>query len=406
MKDSAYASVTNEQVVREVEVMNTGRLDQKWNDWLIFVLLIAPAFAISLPIKGLSMLLIPALVAVYLCRSELQVDRELKLIALLFVGYILVFTFLSQDLSRSAKGAYDMLRALLMFPVALLLGRMLEDPRRHLLFTMTAALLIAGHFFFPQSHFQTYFHGYHQNPNNVAVNLVVYLLLAFPTLTAGRLRWPEVLSGAAALVMALVLLGQANSRGAWAGVFAGSVACTLAWHRVSLRYRLCAMVALVAGLVAIMQFANVKGVDLRHRDQIWLGLYEVTLEERPWFGYGINYVKDLMREQGLPHLTAHNLFLEIFVSSGMVGLMIIAYIVYRLVCHLLRYHYRQSSRFFMGLFGTFAFLTMGQFDLKLSGFDFLASICLFLGLLYSQRIHLNHLLHSAGPANPPGLNST
>lgn len=383
MNDPVYSGVVIEQNFQEIREMSTNGLHRKWIDWLAFLLLIIPVFAIHLPIQGLSTLLIPALVVVYLRRSEWQVDRELKFIALVFVGYVLVFTLLSQDLSRSGKGAYDMLRALLMFPVALLLGRMLDDPRRHLLITVVAALLIAGNFFFPQSHF----HGYHQNPNNVAVNLVVYLLLAFPTLAAGRLRWPIVLAGAAALVMALVLLEQTNSRGAWAGVFAGGVACALAWRQISLRYRLSATAALAAGLVGIMQFANVKGFDLNARDQIWLGLYEATIIERPWFGYGINYVKDLMVAEGLPTLTAHNLFLEIFVSSGVIGLVVMAYIVYRLVRHLRRYQYHRNSRFFMGLFGIFALLTMGQFDLKLSGFRFVASICLFLGLLYSQRIY-------------------
>ena len=98
---------------------------------------------------------------------------------------------------------------------------------------------------------------------------------------------------------------------------------------------------------------------------------------------------------GLPTQTAHNIFLELFVSTGLIGLAAFLYIAYRLSVLLLRQRYAGGAVLYSGIGGLTAFLVMGQFDLKFASFKFIGMISCFLGLIYSQRLQ-------TPPANQTG----
>jgi len=355
-------------------------------EWLVLFVLTAAVLSIYVPYNLRDPLLFVGLLAAYRERHLIRVDAGLKHVVLLVLAYAVIFTVISTDPARSAKGAYDMARGMLVFFVGYLLASKLQDSSRFIAFTAMVVVVILLAFLLPQQTGQgEIFYGYHPNPNNTAVSLVIYTILCIPMVgTAGR-KAGWLLSGVGVAAGAYLLV-LANSRGAWLGMFGACMAILFVQTRIRRVHRLAISGAIAAAFLIVFLFANVKGASLSLRDQIWLGLLNETLQSGPWLGFGLNCVKDVMASLGLPTLTAHNLFLEIFVSSGVVGLAFMLFVMVVLVRHLLSFEYRRTAPFYMGIGGLVAYFLMAQFDLKMSSFRFMATMALFLGLLYSQRL--------------------
>lgn len=355
-------------------------------EWLVLFVLTAAVLSIYVPYNLRDPLLFVGLLAVYRERHLIRVDAGLKHVVLLVLAYAVIFTVISTDPARSAKGAYDMARGMLVFFVGYLLASKLQDSSRFIAFTAMVVVVILLAFLLPQKtgHGET-FYGYHLNPNNTAVSLAVYVILCIPMVGNGRRKAGWLLSGVGIAVGAYLLL-LANSRGAWLGMFGACMVILFVQMHVRRVQRLAISGVVAAVFLVVFLFANVKGASLSLRDQIWLGLLNETLHSSPWLGFGLNCVKDVMVSLGLPTLTAHNLFLEIFVSSGVVGLAFMLFVMVVLVRHLLSFEYRRTAPFYMGIGGLVAYFLMAQFDLKMSSFRFMATMSLFLGLLYSQRL--------------------
>lgn len=363
-------------------------------DQLSIGLVVLALFAIQLP-KGGTLLLLPVLLLAYVQRAQFRIDPELKRVGLGFIIYVLVFSIVSSDPSRSAKGAYDILRGLLVFFPAVWLGTRLTTEDRW----QSIALLIAlsfslVNFAFPDIGGNQAFYGFYDNPNNVAVALTAHLCLLIallPRQSTGHRTWKtwNMLAFVTALGSFLYLLVLANSRGAWLGVAAAFSLIALLQPGITRRIKLALVLAAVACVGVLVAAVDLKGFGygtVGARIVIWGGLWSLTVENHIWLGYGINYVKDLLAASGLPTLTAHNIFLELFVSTGLIGVAAFLYVVYRLASFMFRQHYARGPVLYAGIGGLAAFLVMGQFDLKFASFKFIAMICCFLGLIHSQRL--------------------
>ena len=353
-------------------------------------LVLMTLFAIQLP-EGGTLLLLPALLLVYFQRAVFHIEPELKRIGGLFIAYVVIFAVVSTDPSRSAKGAYDIVRGLLVFFPAVWLGVQLARVQERSFAVFIGLLFILANLAFPHVIGEQVFYGYHDNPNNVAVALTAHLFLLaalYPQRLAGPRFW-HVLAFVAALCAALLLLVLANSRGSWLGVAVAFSLITMLQPAIPRRIKLALILAAGAGLLALVTLADMKGFGygtVGARIEIWTGLWKLTVTDHLWLGYGINYVKDVLMASGLPTLTAHNVFLELFVSTGLIGLTTFLYIVYRLVAFLLRQNYTRGAVLYAGVGGLAAFLVMGLFDLKFASFKFIAMTSCFLGLIYSQRV--------------------
>lgn len=373
--------------------MKIRLFDMERSDWraqLSIGLVLIALFAIQLPDGG-SLFLLPALLLAYMQRSTFHIESELKWIAAVFVLYLLFFSIVSTDPSRSAKGAYDIMRGLLVFFPALWLGKQLAQTQGRSIALLIGLLFILVNFAFPIANGDQTFYGLYDNPNNVAVALTgsLFLLVAlYPTLQNHFRQWqlPVFL---AALSAALFLLALANSRGSWLGIAVALVAITLLRPTIARSIKLATVLAVCAGLLALVTLVDMKGFGygtVGARIEIWEGLWAQTVTDHLWLGYGVNYVKDIMMASELPTLTAHNIFLEIFISTGLIGLAIFLYIAYRLTAFLFRQRYASGPILNAGIGGLTAFLVMGQFDLKFASFKFIAMTSCFLGLIYSQRL--------------------
>lgn len=353
--------------------------------WASFASLAASILSLYVPFGLRDLFFLVALVFVYRERSVFDVGPGLKCIAIMLVAYIVVFSIFSADSGRSAKGAYDMLRGVLMFFVGYLLAHKLADAKMALAFVVAVLGAILGGFAFPQYHEMEPFFGYHENPNNSAVTFVVYVLLVIPAFFSVNHKRQVASVGLIALVSGIYLLLLTNSRGAWLGLFGAGVMGLMFARRLKVGHRAALIVLASAGFSLALLFSNYKGSSLSLRDHIWMGLLDETWTESPWLGFGINTVKDIMMDMELPTLTAHNLFVEIFVSSGAVGLGYMLILMVALLFLLMSYRYRLTAQFYVGLTGLTAYFLMAQFDLKMSSFIFMASVSFFIGMLYSQR---------------------
>lgn len=361
------------------------------SDTVKLVGLASPVFGLYLPIEGLSTLLLLAILVLVRERQKIVVGPGLRFVFYLFIVYLVLFcASAGQEGWRSSlKGSYDILRGLVFFPLGLLLARQLDDRDRALLFSATAAIIVFGNFIFDRG---DYF-GYQPNPNSVAIAVFFQMLLciaAYPrawgrSQGGGAVQWLAPSLTVMALIGGVYLLSVAHSRGVWLG--AGCAALfVIVFGMVSQRLRLVFGTTVVIALVVQLYFGNYKGFGFGLRDQIWSLLLEKTITERPWLGFGINSVKKLMLENGFSFTSAHNILIEIFVSSGLVGLAAMATIMLLLIREFRRWRYRQTPLRWIALAGLIAFAVIGLVDLQFASYRFIATISLLLGLLYSQRM--------------------
>lgn len=355
-------------------------------DDLQIVLLTLAFFSIYMPWKWCTALVAVVLLLLVVNRRELQLPTGWKIPAALLLAWLVIFSFISIDVSRSFKGGYDMLRGSLFFPAAILLAGKVETRGRQSWPGLVAVLVILGHFFFPQEFYGGLFFGYHVNPNNTAVLLVAAIILAVPT------RRTLQHSGTAFFIQlvgsgtGLFLLMLTRSRGAWLGLAVALVVYCLASSHLRTTVKVAIASCGTLLLAAFLLLFNIKGGSLSLREGLWSGLLDVTWRESRWFGYGINTVKDVIDANGLVSRTAHNLELEIFVSSGLVGLLLFAAWLFYLLRFLLQFRYDKSSVFWLGVCGIVAFVVMGQFDLKFSSMRFIGTMSFFLGLVCVQIV--------------------
>lgn len=348
---------------------------------LYTVMLLIPVFGMHTPIAGESSTLLAAIVVLAMEWKRIQIDAELKRVLVLFVVYLLAFTALSADHGRSLKGGYDILRGLLHFPIALLLAQYAKDRDVAILLNVSVTGLLLAQFLYPQ----TGFYGFYVNPNNVAVMLVFLLSLSLPPLHSSAISRAAGAVAVLGLALGIYLLVLTNSRAAWLGCALAAGTLVMSMKTLSARLKVLLLVSVTAALIGALVFLNLKGLDLNLRDVIWKALFTETLSNSPWFGYGINYAKELMPALEVPFQTTHNLFLEFFVSSGFVGLAFMLYLFYRLLKHYLSFRFDKRGLFYSGLFGLIAFLVMDQFDLKFASYRFFGTHCFFLGLIYAHR---------------------
>lgn len=350
---------------------------------LLVSLLTACICGYYLPWKGTSLLLLPLYLFAWVERGNYQVEKNLKIAFFVFMGYALFFSLTSYVPKHSFKGLYDVLRGLLLFPVGFAFARWVQDKKSWALVNLISLLLVVGTLFFPQR--GGLFYSYFENPNNAAVLLIIFICLLFPAVDSWRPKWLNSIS-LLGLPIALYLLFLTNGRGAWLGIAVATVALLLFKNSLRRRYWLGACAVIVSGLSLLFFKYNWKGFSLSEREGLWTGLVTETVDKNLFFGYGFNGTKDLIDQLGLISRTAHNVFLEIFVTSGLCGLFFMMIFIFFLWRIFTRYSYPNNHLVIAGWIAIISFLVMGQFDLKFSSFRFAGTLAFFLGLIYSQRI--------------------
>lgn len=258
-------------------------------------------------------------------------SRWLWLPLLIFIG---IGVFLSALPAKSSKGAYDILRCLLLF---YFMTPFLQKISEHALlralkyFLLPAALLYFAAVLWIQLHEETLFirhsalatrlfDSYHHFVSSVALATLLFLCLCINA----RPGWPYVLLVGILLFYCIFF---SNSRGnslALALVALFLLVYKLRGSRPALTLWLLSFVVLLGGYLYVFYLmpcpegqCNITVFNRQH-------LYHETLrliQERPWTGYGFSVFKLIsgVLEGGYPVIMPHNLLLDALYSSGLLG---------------------------------------------------------------------------------------
>ncbi len=302
------------------------------------------------------------LVVVFINRKSLDISNDLKQFLYIILAYFFVFTILSDNYRLSIKGSYDFISGLLLFPIIFLLFKKLKNDLFSIFLIVIVLLYLLGNFYYSRR----YFFGYQINPNNASIDIFVAMMLGL-LLTADT--YIRRALGFAIYTVGMILLLYANSRGLLLGVFLGHLVIFYLLIKKKWIFYFSGLITLALFVFYLFQI-NVKGFGLSRREEIWLPLINYTIENNLFFGAGINVTKAIMGELNVITDTAHNLFLEVFVTSGLVGLVIfIGFLLYFLK-YLYQLDYQRNIRFYASVFGLTAFFVAYQFDLKLASIGF------------------------------------
>ncbi len=178
--------------------------------------------------------------------------------------------------------------------------------------------------------------------------LGTYLVLIIP-LTWGQLVVARARAGLLLLCASqLICLALTHARGAWLGLVVAAAVAALLWTWTSGRRRVtwwilgtCLLVVVLISLLGAWQpladLVNADGGSVRARLTIWQAVLPL-LQARPWFGYGPEtlrtvfipvYPPQLVYYQGRQAVVdrAHNLWLDLGLSSGLAGIVTFATIL-------------------------------------------------------------------------------
>jgi O-antigen ligase len=339
--------------------------------------------------------LLAALIYCALNRKAIDTGSALRVWALLFLAYLAMFTVLAENVPVAWKGMYDILRGCLYFFTGYFFGKTLRTDRHYTWLLLILLAVLAGSFLLhqqptgPGSH-PAGFYGYHPNPNNAAFVVMVMLAFILPVLFTPRQPVASRVIGLAGFGTALVLLYYANSRNAWIALFLGLMAVGGTALRNNRRLLIVLGATQLSLLAMVLLYFNLKGFSMPVRIEVWSRLIAMTADEHPWLGYGINNTKEVLNSAGLPVLIAHNLLVDIFVSTGIVGTLLFAALGSGLLVILFRHACSAATTFRIGLAGLVMFGFMSLFDLKFASITLIGAFAFFSGAAYSCQSGQKH----------------
>lgn len=357
----------------------------------VVVIMMTTVLALYMPGHLRTLPLIPALIYILLNWKAVDINTAIKIWAILFVSYIAIFTLLAENVFTAWKGMYDILRGCLYFFTGYFFGAKLQTEKHYPWLLLILAAVLAGNFLGHQEALvpgsqHAGFYGYHPNPNNSAFVVVALLAFVLPVLFPPKKPATSLLTGMAGIGMGLILLYYANSRSAWIAVFLGLTVLSVATLRNNRTLLVVLGFTEIILLAVVLLYFNYKGFSMPVRLDTWSRLIEITANEHIWLGHGINNTKEILTNAGLAVLIAHNLFVDIFVSTGIVGTLIFSALCIGLVFILARRNHTVTIAFQIGLSGLVMFGFISMFDQKFASIVLIGTFAFFSGVVYSQSI--------------------
>jgi O-antigen ligase len=226
-------------------------------------------------------------------------------------------------------------------------------------------------------------------PNFICVILNVWVIFAGAHFIYARDKLMKILLGLY-LLSAMGLIYLTSSRGGWLGLAGGLFIFALiflsrrvpGWPRLAWR-KLRKPVYLVSGLLVIavliaaagFVFISIEnqpthGPIMSSRSFLWNPAFK-AIAESPWIGNGpYAYIFYYLQENSVPNNQlfdyAHNIYLDTLASSGVIGLIVLLFLIYKLIKNMTKLLKDKDDYTFLlalGVLGGFsAFLVHGLFD--------------------------------------------
>lgn len=303
------------------------------------------------------------LLVVVTCRRQNSGAIFVKFIPLfLFLAWSIVSVFWSPLKTTSLQQLFSIAIGILVaFAVSLN-----YEPRRsisHLFFHLTSALtvlcagLILLAIFFPQYGALTKKASglFHSTAAGASASLAIILILT--GFGAFGFRWSKVLFVPTTLLASITLVISANRLSIGLTAFYSILICAVFWKRKLLAFLM--TIFAVGGLVYLMADPKLKWTDqaiqgvekyvrqgqsryefssISGRSEMWGKMWE-SYQDAPWIGHGYFVTSkdgriDVWGERG--NWTAHNIYLQVLVSTGLIGLIFFTLAVLIPIAGLLR----------------------------------------------------------------------
>jgi putative inorganic carbon (HCO3(-)) transporter len=182
-----------------------------------------------------------------------------------------------------------------------------------------------------------------ENPNNLAEYLLMVIPIAGVLVAAFRSFWNRAL-GFAGAVFGILTLFLTYSRGGWVGFAVGALLFVLLvnWRLILLGVGLLPLLPAVLPQTILDRLLTLGGGDtsVSYRADIWQAAIRM-FQANPWgIGFGSDLFYELYpfyRGWAPKAFHAHNLFLEIGVEIGVVGLLVVLWFFFRLAQEGLRF---------------------------------------------------------------------
>lgn len=352
-----------------------------------FIFLFTGITLIALHLQGDigSILGIAVLPLLYLERSEYDIDNRVYTVFVLIILYLFTFTLISENAILSFKAGIEILRSIFICFVGWLFCKRLESTKFVWLMSLILFLAVLGNLFFSKKFgyfdgVQREFFSYHNDPNKSAFMYAFHFTFAGILLLWSRRKFEKIIN-VLSILLCLFFIYLTNSRSVWVALAVSTLFFVWFTFKSSKSLRNISVLMLSCVFLVFAIFFNVKGFSLSYRDIIWKALIRKTVDDSLFFGFGINTNKELLKTIQLDYLAvgAHNSLVEIFSSSGLVGIVFMMIIGIYLAKILMSKDDKFNSFYNVGVCGLICFLVISFFDFKFFSFRFFSTVWVFIG---------------------------
>lgn len=349
---------------------------------ILFLSVISLKITLDIPTQIGSFAYLFSLSFLVLNKDIFSLDKELKINFIFLFIFLFIFCLFSINVFLSFKGLIDVFKAFLVFFIVIFLVKKLKNENYKTIFLLLGTLVLIGNFGY-FNELVDGFYGYSLNPNEASIEIFIVFIVSITFFSKNKLNY---LIYFVLVVSFFILELKGNSRALLLGMF---VSLVIIFYNIygkrKLKFFIIFFVILSILFLIYLEEFNVKSFGLSARDILWHDILNYTIGNNFFFGSGFNTVKLIIQETHSITSTAHNTFIEIFVSSGIIGLCIFIYILYRFIKYFWKLEYEKTYLFYVGLFGLISVSVNMQFDLKFASFPYLGFLFFCLGLIYSQR---------------------
>lgn len=352
----------------------------KYKDYIELCVLYVLFISLNLPYFHISIITLPlALYVVFKNKEYIQIDKELIFLLYLFVSYLIIFSIFSINYNLSIKGSFDVLKTMIVFVSGIVFFKKINYFNKLKIFFLLISLIyIMGNFFFDRGvHFN-----YYENSNSGAINILLVVCISLFLVEFKNFYNNLIIS--IIILFSIFLIFYAASRGVILSSFISLFILSLIFTRKQIRIYILSISSILLFIFAF--FINRKGFGLSNREDIWLPVINYTIENNFLLGNGINTSKVVINLANSFTNIAHNIFVEIFLSSGLIGLFFILYIIYFLIKYFVNLNYKRNLFYYVGLFNIITLVVLFQVDLKFYAYPYLGLFMLSLSGIYVCKI--------------------
>lgn len=347
--------------------------------FILFLSIATLKITLDIPTQIGNVAYLLSILFLFLNKDIFILDKELKYNFIYLFVFLTIFSFLSTNIMLSLKGLIDISKAFLIFFITLFLIDKLKNKNYITTLLFLGTLILLGNFL--SSH--NSFYGYSNNPNEASIEIFIIFVSSLVFFVKNKLNY---IIYSILIICSSILLFLGNSRGLFLGVFLSLIVIfydTIGRFKKKFFYIYFSVLTIL--FVTYLFGIHGKPLYLNGRDKLWSDILNYTIQNNFFLGSGLNTVKLVIDRTHSITSTAHNTFIEIFVSSGIVGLCIFIYLLYLFIKYFRKLEYEKTYLFYVGLLGLITVIVNMQFDLKFASFPYLGFLFFNLGLIYSQR---------------------